>query len=151
MANELHASYASANTLYAVVRNKEGNVWYPAGEVFETWGTGSRDAEDYCLSMIDKSGSLYIGDFDINIEAGRYLVQIFFQAGANPADSDTLVTMYEFIWSGTGQITSEKLLANKAIQDKSNGQIQYYDDDGQTILVTITPSEDSSSLTRTSG
>ncbi|MBN2020057.1 MAG: hypothetical protein JW749_07525 [Sedimentisphaerales bacterium] len=41
-----------------------------------------------------------------------------------------------------------KMLVNKAVQDKLTGAIQYYDDDGQTVLLTHTPSENESSLTR---
>jgi hypothetical protein len=149
MANEIQADYASGNTLYAVVRNAAGEVWYAAGQVFETWGTESRDADDYDLSLTDKYGSRYVGDFDDNISPGRYSIQIFLQAGVNPADGDTLVESDEIVWSGSGKITAEKLLANKAIQNKSSGQIQYFDDDGQTILLTHTPCENLSSITKT--
>ena len=149
MANEIHADYASGNTLYAVVRNPAGDVWYAAGQIFETWGTDSRDAGDYDISLTDKDGSRYVGDFDGNISPGRYSIQVFLQAGANPADGDTLVASDEIVWSGSGKITAEKLLANKAVQNKSSGQIQYYDDDGQTVLLTHTPSENLSSITKT--
>lgn len=151
MANEIHADYASGNTLYAVVRNSVGNVWYPTGQAFEPWGTGSRDADDYDISLTDKSGSRYVGNFDSNIPAGRYSIQIFLQAGANPADGDSLIASDEMIWSGTGIITAEKLLANKAIQDKTTGQIKYYDDDEQTVILTHTPDDAESTITRTPG
>ncbi|MEJ2649574.1 MAG: hypothetical protein P8016_14340 [Sedimentisphaerales bacterium] len=146
--NEIHANYASGNTLYLVVRDGEGNVWYPDGQVFESWGTSGRTAQEYCLDMADKSGSLYVGAFDDNICAGRYNLQIFLQGGVDPADSDSLIESREFVWSGTGRITSDKLLANKAVQDKSTGKIRYYDDDAQTVLLTLTPFEDSEALTR---
>ena len=148
MVNEIHVSLASGNTLYSIVRDKEGSVWYPDGQVFESWGTEGRDAEDYCLCLIDMSGSLYVGDFDNNVPPGRYIVQIFLQSGVDPADEDSVVENIEFLWSGTGRISASKLLANKAVQSKSTGQIQYFDDDGQTVLVTLTPSEDLDSITR---
>src|SRR4030043_1026606 len=97
MANEIYVNYASGNTLYAVVRNGAGNVWYIAGQVFEVWGTGGRSADNYDISLTDKSGSLYVGSFDTNIQAGRYFIQIFLQAGANPADSDTFIAGEEII------------------------------------------------------
>ena len=149
MANEIHADYASGNTLYAVVRDGAGAVWYVAGQVFETWGTGSRAADDYDISLTDKSGSRYVGSFDSNIPAGRYSVQIFLQAGANPADGDNLVASDEILWSGGGEVTADKLLANKAVQNKSSGEIKYYDDDGQTLLLTHTPAETEAVITRT--
>jgi hypothetical protein len=151
MANEIHADYASGNTLYAVIRNNSGEVWYIAGEAFETWGTDSRDADDYDISLIDKGGSRYVGNIDTNIPAGRYCVQIFLQAGAGPDDGDSLIESSENFWSGTGKITADKLLANKAEQDKSNGQIKYYDDDGQTILVTMDAVDTAANVTRLPG
>ncbi len=149
MANEIHADYASGSTLYAAVRNNVGQVWYPAGQVFEAWGTDSRNADNYDIALNDKSGGRYIGDFDGNIPAGRYSVQIFLQAGADPVDSDSLLGSREIIWSGSGIVTADKLLANKAAQNKSNGQILYYDDDGQTVLLTLTPTDTESTITRT--
>jgi hypothetical protein len=119
--------------------------------VFEPWGTGSRDADDYDISLTDKSGSRYVGDFDSNTPAGRYSIQIFLQAGANPADGDSLIASDEIIWSGTGKITADKLLANKAVQDKTTGQIKYYDDDGQTVILTHTPDDAEATITRTPG
>lgn len=149
MANEIQVNYASGNTLYAVIRNTAGNVWYVAGQTFEVWGTGGRTANDYDISLTDKSGSRYVGSFDANIPAGRYSIQVFLQAGANPADGDTFTAGKEIVWSGTGTVTAEKLLANKAVQDKPSGQIKYYDDDGQTVLLTHTPTDTAATITRT--
>jgi hypothetical protein len=149
MTNEIHINYASGNTLYATIRNAAGDVWYVAGQVFEAWGTGGRTADNYDLNLTDKSGSRYVGSFDTNIPAGRYSIQIFLQAGANPADGDTFIAGNEIVWSGSGILSAEKLLANKAVQDKPNGQIKYYDDDGQTVLLTHTPTDDAATITRT--
>ena len=149
MAKEIHVNYASGHTLYAVIRNGAGDVWYIAGQNFEVWGTDGRAADDYDISLADKGGSRYVGDFDGNSPAGRHSVQIFLQAGANPADGDTLVASDEILWSGTGKVTADKLLANKAVQNKSTGQIKYYDDDGQTVLVTHIPSDAEATITRT--
>ena len=149
MANEIHVNYTSGNTLYAVVRNTAGDVWYVAGQVFEVWGTSGRTATDYDISLTDKSGSRYVGRFDASIPAGRYSVQVFLQAGANPADGDTFIAGEEIVWSGTGIVTAEKLLANKAVQNKPSGQIKYYDDNGQTVLLTHTPTDAAAAITRT--
>jgi hypothetical protein len=43
-----------------------------------------------------------------------------------------------------------KLLVNKAVQNKVTGVIDYYDDDGETVILTHTPAEDESAITRTS-
>jgi hypothetical protein len=84
MANEIHADYESGNTLYAVVRDGAGKAWYVAGQVFEDWGTDSHDADDYDIALTDKNGARYVGDFDSNIPTGRYVIQVFLQAGRIP-------------------------------------------------------------------
>jgi len=42
-----------------------------------------------------------------------------------------------------------KMLVNKAFQNKSTGQIKYYDDDGETVILTHTPADEESTITRT--
>jgi hypothetical protein len=150
MANEIYANYSSGETLYAVVRNRQGNVWYVSGQVFEPWGTGGHNADNYDIALTGKGGARYVGDFPTAItNAGRYGIQVFLQASANPADSDQLVAGREIFWSGKGEVTAEKLLADKAVQSKSSGEIKYYDDDGETLILTITPADGESSITRT--
>ncbi len=41
-----------------------------------------------------------------------------------------------------------KVLVNKAIQNKVTGAIDYYDDDGQAVILTHTPTDSQSSITR---
>lgn len=149
MANEIQVDYASDNILYAIVRNNAAEVWYVVGQTFEPWGSGSRTANDYYISLTYKNGSRYTGNFDINIPAGRYFVQIFLQAGANPDDGDNLIKSDDIVWSGTGIVTADKLLANKAVQNKASGEIKYYDDDGQTVLLIHTPEDEEATITRT--
>jgi hypothetical protein len=42
-----------------------------------------------------------------------------------------------------------KVLTNKAVQNKNTGAVNYYDDDGQTVILTHTPSDEESIITRT--
>jgi hypothetical protein len=42
-----------------------------------------------------------------------------------------------------------KMLVNKAVQNKSTGVINYYDDDGETTILTHTPTDAESTITRT--
>lgn len=42
-----------------------------------------------------------------------------------------------------------KVLVNKAVQTKHTGIIEYYDDDGQTVILTHTPTDEESTITRT--
>ena len=149
MANEIQADYASGNTLYAVIRNRSGQVWHPAQRAFENWGLGGHTADDYDIALTDRTGSRYIGDFDAGIPSGGYCVQIFRQAGATPADADPLVGSREILWTGTGELTAVKLLANKAVEDMMTETLDYYDDDGQTLLFSQTLHEGASAFTRT--
>jgi hypothetical protein len=148
MSDEIHADYASGNTLYAVIRSLSGQVWCLAGQVFETWGAGGHDADDYDTPLADCSGSRYVGDFDTDIPPGSYFVQVFRQAGAAPDDADPLVSSRFVLWTGSGELTAAKLLVNKAVMDKLVGAIDYYDDDGQTILFTHTTTDTPASITR---
>jgi len=42
-----------------------------------------------------------------------------------------------------------KMLINKAVQNKSTGEINYYDDNGETVILTHTPADEDSTITRT--
>jgi hypothetical protein len=148
MAYEIQADYASGSILYAVIRSPAGQVWHPVGGVFEEWGSGGRTIDDYHIPLGDKSGSRYVGSFDPGIPNGCYCIQVFRQAGASPAETDILVCSREILWSGVGELTAVKLLANKAVQDKITGAIEYYDNDGQTVLLTFTPYDEEEMITR---
>jgi hypothetical protein len=151
MANEIQAQYASGHTLYAVIRNRAGQVWHPAQHAFENWGQNGHTADDYDLALTDRTASLYVGDFDAGIPSGNYGVQVFCQSGARPVDTDTLVGSREILWTGTGELTAIKVLANKAVEDVFTETIDYYDDDGRTILLSQTLREGPATFTRTLG
>jgi len=116
MANEIQANYPSSSTLYFIVRNASGQVWYVAGQTFEDWGGGAgRDMDDYDIAMTDKSGSKYIGNMDTNISAGEYDIQIFIQAGANPVDGDTCLGSDRRFWSGSRMWTDPNVVLETTI------------------------------------
>ena len=148
MANEIQADYASGSTLYAIIRDRAGHVWHPGQQVFEAWGTNGHTADDYDLALTDKTGSRYVGDFDATIPAGSYGTQTFLQAGVTPADTDALVASREILWTGTGELTAAKVLVNKAVQDTVAKIIDYYDDDGQTILLSHVLHDEASTFMR---
>ena len=139
MGNEIQVNHASDQAVYALVRNGAGQVWHPAAAQFEDWGADGHTMDDYDLPLTDAGGGLHIGDFPDDTAPGRYTVQAFGRAGANPANGDPLVWAGRIVWTGTGDLTAEKLLANRAVQDKSTGAIDYYDDDGATVLLTHAP------------
>ena len=148
MANEIHVDYPSGQTVYAVIRNRAGQVWRPAAQAFEDWGDAGHDADDYDVALADKGGSRYLGDFDAAIAPGRYTIQCFVQAGAAPAQTDTLIDSRTIHWTGTGELTAMTILANKMVQDKATKQVDYYDDDRETVILTQGIEETLSNSTR---
>ena len=108
-ANEIHTNYPSAETLYAVVRNAAGQAWDPSDQAFENWPDATDDgdsAKQYDISLTDKSAGMYIGDFDSNVSAGRYYIQIWLQDGTDPNElDDALIDVSEIVWNGSAKET----------------------------------------------
>ena len=146
MANEIsYSGQAGLSGVYAVMRNIAGQVYNRSTDAFENWATANLANYKITLTENGDGGGCYLGDFDPDtdgIAAGCYKVEVF--------NSSNKKVGYGWIrWSGTGEVTAEKLLANKAIQAKSTGKIDYYDDDGSTVLLSHTPTDASADITRT--
>ncbi len=88
MAGEWKLGWPYSSTLFGVLFNEAGLVWYIVGQVFEAWGTGSRTAADYGLVLDKTTGNFHYGDRDANVANGAYTGVIHVMAGASPADSD---------------------------------------------------------------
>jgi hypothetical protein len=80
------------------------------------------------------------GPKDLINEAGTIIV--------NGCRYDAGKTMGAIIQTDSNLTKAVKMLTNKAVQDKLSRAIQYYDNDGQTVILTHTPQEDATSLTR---
>ena len=68
------------------------------------------------------------------------------------ADGNGRVDVAKWIGSGSDAerfVKAAKMLVNKAIQNKVTGAIVYYDGDGQTVILTHTPNDGESEITRT--
>ena len=133
-----------------------GKVWYPTWEVFETYGTGARDADDYDISLTEYGAGLYMGDFDANITTeGRYIYEVRQQLGANPADTDAVLGGGVIDWNGKSEY--DPLVSHRAAylraalgkQNLSSGLITYYDTDDATALFTEAEAVAAGILTRT--
>lgn len=96
--------------MYATIRQHDGDVWWALGEVFEPWGTDGRANINYAISLTDKGGGLFVGDFDTNVPAGTYDVQIFLQSGDDPAAVDSSLGSSEFEWSGSAMLVKCSLV-----------------------------------------
>jgi len=100
-ANEIAAFAPGVTTAYSVVRQADGDVWYVAGQVFEVWGTSGRTAADYDIALTDKSGGMFVGDFDTNVAAQYCHLVTHYQEGGAPADTDPVIWQEYGYWSGT--------------------------------------------------
>ena len=109
MANEIWHNFFTGETLYACRFQSDGNVFLTSGASDEVWGAGGRDADDYDVTMTeDGVGGHFVGDFDTsgNITISNpYRVVVFWQAGANPADTDLPIAEGEIQWGGTSEVT----------------------------------------------
>ena len=142
MSNEIRQFYPAGYTLYAVVRNTVGQVWYPTGEVFEAWGTGGRTAADYDITLVYTGIQEYIGDFDSNIDAGRYDVQVMRQIAGAPADTDNIVGISQIAWSGSAAVgVGEVGAAITVAQAKEHLRITHSDDDTYIEAINLAASE----------
>jgi len=153
MSDEVHIQELSGKTLYFVRFNSSGQVALSDGSSFENWGASGHDADDYDVAMaeVGTGSGHYVGSFDAagNIAAGRYIVVVFLRIFPSPQNGDIALGSNEIIWTGAGELTVDKVLANKAVQTKSTGVIVIYDDDGVTPILTLTPTDGESTLTLT--
>lgn len=123
MANEVKISFPSGSNLYFIVRQDDGDVWYIVGDVFENWGGGAgRDMDDYDIAMTDETGSFYQANFDTDIPAGVYTVQIFLRETGTPLDADPILDAKTIYWTGSAELTeSQHALQVDTIAEMSAG------------------------------
>jgi len=110
MANEIRATYNTGANLYTLVFNAAGQVYYPVGGAFETYGTGGHVQDDYdiVLSEVGTTGQ-YRGTFPV-VAAGVYSVVMFLRIGASPASTDTIIgSTGEMHWDGAAEIDASAL------------------------------------------
>ncbi len=112
MANEVKATYPSGSNLYYTVRQDDGDVWYVVGDTFEDWGTDGRDMDDYDIAMTDETGSFYQANFDTDIPAGVYTVQIFLRETGTPLDGDPIVGSNVIYWTGSAECCTNTALSS---------------------------------------
>lgn len=104
MSNEIRGlTFPSGWTIYACVRNGSGQIWYPTNEEFEDVGTSSRTNNDYAITMVDKTGGMYLADFPEDISAGTYYTIIFKQIGSSPANTDYEIGGDKIVWTGVAE------------------------------------------------
>jgi hypothetical protein len=104
MAGELSWRHqATGNTLYATIRSTARTYWNTAGTPALEALTVANWA-DYAIALAESPASsyFYVGDWPAGLTtAGFYYADIYLQAGATPAISDTLLGTIIGHWDGT--------------------------------------------------
>ncbi|MHC4212157.1 MAG: hypothetical protein ACYSWP_02170 [Planctomycetota bacterium] len=105
--------------------------------------SSSHDENGYYAVALDATDTNTLGSLLLTIH----------ESGALPVWQNFMVIpahIYDWLFGSSGLYEkAAKLLVNKAVQTKSTGAIVYYDDDDVTPLLTQTPIEDSTTVTRT--
>lgn len=142
---------------YVLLRKFTGEVRDIVAAAWDSWLNA--DIDDYDIAMTDDGGGLYTANMPAGIDSGRYIAQYRRRVGASPAIDDPIQESELKVWNGSGEVfeidpswqptLAQKILANKAVQDKTTGAVVYYDDDGVTPLLTHTPTDTDTEITRT--
>ena len=130
MPGELRTAFNTGSTLYALIWDFANNeIWYPTGEVFETWGTGSRSTLDYAITMTELVSGIgyYVADWPTGMSAGSYDYIVKYQAGSVPADSDVMLSgPVKVYWTGVTTAaepeTNAVNICNRALAKLGGGE-----------------------------
>jgi hypothetical protein len=150
-----------AETLYAIVRDLVGN-WYHGTnpEAFDdaNWG-------DYDIALAEvhacAGGNVAVQGTFPAVAAGFYWLDVYVQAGANPAQTDWRLASILYYWDGAalspsdsvagfagnvdstgGSLTMAKAVealvawaTGKCVYNAATGVASYYGQDGDTVIV----------------
>jgi hypothetical protein len=113
MAGEIQLAHdATAETLYAIVRNSVGQAWDTGASAFEAYATASLGDYDIALVEQGTASRYYVGTFPSAIAAGVYSVTVYVRAGGSPAEGDDIAGAGSIEWSGTAVIPLTNLPVN---------------------------------------
>lgn len=90
---------ATGATIYAVVRSEAGTVWN--GSALEARTVANWATYDVAMPETPAGGFYYVGTFPATAAEGWYAIDVYVQAGAGPAISDTPVATISGYWTGS--------------------------------------------------
>jgi len=103
----------------------------------------SHDENGYYGVQLDATDTATLGSLRVAIS----------ESGALPVWQDFMVIpshIYDWLFGSGGLYEiAAKSLVNKAVQTKSTGAVVHYDDDGSTPILTLTPTDADTTITRT--
>lgn len=102
MANELHLSYLTGQTIYVLIRGVSGTVYQTTTGTMVTYN--GANIANYDVALTDAGGGFYTGTFPV-IAEGTYYVEYFAQAGAGPnITNDIKLDSRRLEWDGTQEV-----------------------------------------------
>ena len=161
--NCIFQTIAGSNSTGDLASIKIGNGKLVLKEcVFQTSKAGAQNSEYGPFDIWNVSGSVIVNGCSYTTTSGTIIQSDSKWAGAlatalyinGEANKLKIDSAGKVEAAGVAGVDTElltkavKLLTNKAVQDKLSGAIQYFDNDEETVILTHTPSEDGSSLTR---
>ncbi len=125
MANEIQLIHDDgAETVYAIVRDMLGNWWHvPATAAFGVFAAAQWAHYAITLTEVEAAASGNVaeqGTFPSTIPAGFYWLDVYVQAGANPAQTDFRVSSCLMYWNGAGGTLTPKVPATVATGDAAD-------------------------------
>ena len=135
----------------SVTRSTNGTI-----QVYKDDGTGQSTAGITDTEDFDSLTGIHNCKIDLSSDAfyavGHDYSVVLAGATIDGETVNVTLAMFSIENRFAGSLLFEKaakMLINKAIQNKTTGVINYYDDDGETVLLTHTPSDTESTITRT--
>lgn len=103
MANELQAQYQAGVAVYAIIRNRIGQVWSTTAVAFVSYA--SIDYLNYVISLTEQgtASGFYAGNFPSAITPGVYSIVAHRRVGTagNEAETDPSIATGDYQWNGT--------------------------------------------------
>jgi hypothetical protein len=101
MAGELQTNYTTGNTLYAQVRDRNGQIWNTATPGFEAYSTANISHYNIAATEQGTASGYYVATMPAAV-AGIYAVLFKVRAGGSPAETDnTVAGPAQIQWDGT--------------------------------------------------
>jgi len=135
----------------AITRATNGTI-----RVYKDAYTGESTAGVYDAEDFDTVTGIHICKVDLSVDAfyaaGHDYSIVLVGAVIDAETVNVVLAMFSIENRFAGGVLFEKaakLLVNKAVQNKSTGAVDYYDDDGETVILTHTPADTELTITRT--
>lgn len=103
MSGEIQTSFRTGTTVYALIRNRIGQIWNTSGGTgaFETYTTAVYTSFAITMTEQGSASAFYAGTFPSAITPGVFSLTAKNQLGGSAAESDPTVAVGDLQWNGT--------------------------------------------------